>query len=50
MGHYLKYGLKDFILATDIKNQVFKKYFKILKVLENRLKQKFLKISALSPW
>ena len=27
MGHYLKYGLKDFILATGYKNQVFKKIF-----------------------
>ena len=46
MGHYLKYGLKDFILATGYKNQVLKNILKILKVLENRLKQKFLKISV----
>jgi len=28
MNHYLKYGFKDFILATGYKSYVFKKYFK----------------------
>ena len=28
MNHYLKYGYKDFILATGYKSHVFKKYFK----------------------
>ena len=28
ISHYLKYGFKNFILATGYKSNVFKKYFK----------------------
>ena len=31
MGHYLKYGFSEFILATGYKSLIFQKYFKILK-------------------
>ena len=31
MGHYLKYGFSEFILATGYKSLIFKKYFKNFK-------------------
>ena len=43
MGHYLKYGLKDFILATGYKNQVFKKYFKNFKSFGKPFETKIFK-------
>ena len=50
MGHYLKYGFKDFILATGYKTKSLKNTLKILKVLENRLQQKFFKKNVLLLW
>ena len=47
MGHYLKYGFNDFILATGYKNFIFKKYFSNFKSLENHSRRKFLKRSVL---
>ena len=31
MGHYIKYGYKDFIIATGYKSHIFKKFFKKFK-------------------
>ena len=43
MSHYLRYGFKDFILATGYKSHVIKNTLKILKKLENLLMRKYLK-------
>ena len=42
MGHYIKYGYKDFIIATGYKSHIFKKFFKKFKKMENLFIQKFL--------
>ncbi len=43
MGHYLKYGFNDFILATGYKNFIFKKYFSNFKKFGKPFKTKIFK-------
>ena len=51
MGHYLRFGFNDFIIATGYKNFVFKKYFKNFKrdgiEFETKLFNKKCKINIL---
>ncbi len=51
MGHYLRFGFNDFIIATGYKNFVFKKYFKNFKrdgiEFETKLFYKKCKINIL---
>ena len=42
MRHYIRYGFKDFIIATGYKSNIFKIILTILKNLELALVQKFL--------
>ena len=41
MSHYIKYGFKEFIIATGYKGEVFQKYFKKYKKTVSLSKRKF---------
>ena len=46
MGHYLKYGFSEFILATGYKSLIFKNILKILKILQLHLIIRLIKKNA----